>query len=298
MAIEHVKTWRVGDVEISRIVEVNGFADDLAMLLEGGGPEDLARYPWLAPHFATPEGKMVISFQAFVVKTPERRIMVDTCIGNDRTRHFGVFNDMQTSFLEDIAAVGCPAESIDTVLCTHLHFDHTGWNTRRVDGKWVPTFPNARYLMSRAEFEDLQHEIRTGGHYTGHVPDSIQPVLDAGLVDFIDIPHQPAPEIRLFPTPGHTAGHCSVHISSRGEEAVITGDLMHHPIQCAEPDRPGNFDALKEVACRTRREFLQSYGDGRALVIGSHFADPTAGRVVRDGQAWRLDVSERAKVGA
>jgi len=298
MALEHVKTWRVGDVEISRIVEVDGFADNLSMLWEGGGPEDLAKYPWLAPHFATPDGKMVISFQAFVVKTPTRRIMVDTCLGNDRTRHFPIFNDMQTSFLEDIAAVGCPAESIDTVLCTHLHFDHTGWNTRLVDGQWVPTFPNARYLMSRAEFADLQHEMQTGGHYTGHVADSVQPVLDAGLVDFIDIPHQVTPEIRLFPTPGHTAGHCSVHLSSRGEDAVITGDLMHHPIQCAEPDRRGNFDSDKDTACRTRRQFLEAYGDGRALVIGSHFADPSAGRVVRDGPAWKLDVSQRAKVEA
>ena len=127
MAREHIRTWKVGDLEVSRIVEVYGFADNLGMLWEDGGAEDLQRYPWLYPHFATPDGLMVISFQAFVVKTPTRRIMVDTCLGNDRKRHFAVFNDLQTSFLDDIAAVGCPAESIDTVLCTHLHFDHTGW---------------------------------------------------------------------------------------------------------------------------------------------------------------------------
>ena len=292
MALEHVRRWMVGEVEVSRIVEVYGFADNLSMLFEGGSPELLRKYDWLFPHFATPEGQMVISFQAFVVKVGERRIMVDTCLGNDRQRHFAVFNDMQTSFLDDIASVGCPADSIDTVLCTHLHFDHTGWNTRRVDGKWVPTFPNARYLMASSEFADLRHAQEDGGHYTGHIADSIQPVLDAGLVDFIDVPHQVLPEIRLFPTPGHTAGHCSVHISSRGEDAVITGDLMHHPIQCAEPDRPGNFDGDKPLAAQTRRAFLERYGDGRSLVIGSHFAEPTAGHVVPDGPAWRFNARE------
>jgi len=290
MALEHVKTWRIGKVEVSRIVEVNGFADNLSMLWQGGGPDDLKRHPWLFPHFATPEGLMVLSFQAFVIRTGERRIMVDTCLGNDRQRQFPIFNDLQTSFLDDIAGVGCPAESIDTVLCTHLHFDHTGWNTRLVDGKWVPTFPNARYLIARGEYEDLKHAMADGSHYTGHVPDSIQPILDAGLADFIDYDHQVTPEIRLFPTPGHTAGHCSVHISSDGEEGVITGDLMHHPVQCAEPDRLGNFDGDKEQAARTRRAFLERYSDGRSLVIGSHFADPTAGHLVRDGSAWRLSV--------
>ncbi len=290
MAAEHIRTWRIGKVEVSRIVEVYGFADNISMLFEGGTPELLGRYDWLFPHFATPEGQMLLSFQAFVVKAGDRRIMVDTCIGNDRQRQFPIFNDMQTSFLDDIAHAGCPAESIDTVLCTHLHFDHTGWNTRLVDGKWVPTFPNARYLIARGEYEDLKHAMVDGSHYTGHVPDAVQPILDAGLVDFIDYDHQVTPEIRLFPTPGHTAGHCSVHISSEGQDAVITGDLMHHPVQCAEPDRHGNFDGDKPMAARTRREFLERYSDGKSLVIGSHFPDPTAGRLARDGSGWRFNV--------
>jgi glyoxylase-like metal-dependent hydrolase (beta-lactamase superfamily II) len=289
MAIEHVRTWKVGQVEISRIVEVNGFDDDIAMLFQGGTPQLLLQYPWLQPHFATPSGRMILSFQAFVIRTGDRRIMVDTCIGADRQRQFPIFNNLQTSFLDDIAAVGCPAESVDTVLCTHLHFDHTGWNTQLVDGKWVPTFPNARYLIAKGEYDDLLHAVEHGGHYTGHVPDSVQPILDAGLVDFIDFDHQVTPEIRLFPTPGHTGGHCSVHISSEGQDAVITGDLMHHPVQCAEPDREGNFDGDKAMACRTRRAFLETYCDGHSLIIGSHFPEPTAGKLVRDGAGWKLE---------
>ena len=297
MAAEHIRTWKVGDVEISRIVEVNAFADNLSMLFEGGSPEVLKKYDWMFPHFATPEGLMMLSFQAFVIKAGERRIMVDTCLGNDRTRHFGVFNNLQTSFLEDIASVGCPAESIDTVLCTHLHFDHTGWNTRLVDGEWVPTFPNARYLFAKAEWDDLQHHIaHPSGHYTGHVSDSVQPVLDAGLVDFVEIDHRVTDEIWLEPTPGHTAGHVSIHVASRGQEAVITGDLMHHPIQCAEPERPGNFDALQDLAIQTRLDFMSRYEEGPVMVIGSHFCDPTAGHIRKDGErSWRFAVDAEAK---
>ena len=297
MAAENIRTWKVGDVEISRIVEVNAFTDDLAMLFQGGSPEDIKRHPWLIPHFATAEGKMMLSFQAFVIRAGDRRIMVDTCLGNDRTRHFAVFNNLQTSFLEDIASVGCPAESIDTVLCTHLHFDHTGWNTRLVEGKWVPTFPEARYLMAQAEWDDLQHELQTGGHYTGHIADALQPVLDAGLADFVGVDHRVTDEIWLEPTPGHTAGHVSIHIASKGEEAVITGDLMHHPIQCAEPERPGNFDAAKDVAIQTRLDFMSKYEGGKALVIGSHFCDHTAGHIHRDGEAWRFSVDVPANAG-
>ena len=288
MAAEHIRRWQIGNVEVFRIVEVNGFADNLSMLFEGGSPAMLQQYDWLYPHFATPEGKMVISFQAFVVKAGDRRIMIDTCLGNDRTRQFDVFNNLQTSFLEDIASVGCPAESIDTVLCTHLHFDHTGWNTQLVDGNWTPTFKNARYLMGRAEYEDLQHAMVDGSHYTGHFADSVKPILDAGLADFIESEHKVTDEIRLFPTPGHTAGHCSVHISSQGQDAVITGDLMHHPIQCAEWDRPGNFDGDQDLARHTRQSFLTTYEGGKALVIGSHFPEPTGGHVTRDGSGWRF----------
>lgn len=124
------------------------------------------------------------------------------------------------------------------------------------------------------------------------MPDSVQPILDAGLVDFIDYEHQVTDEIRLFPTPGHTAGHCSVHIASEGQDAVITGDLMHHPVQCAEPDRHGNFDGDKPLAAQTRRAFLERYCDGRSLVIGSHFPEPTAGHLEREGEGWKLKVEQ------
>ena len=292
MALADIRHWQIGDVRVSRIVEVGQFADNIQMLYPDADADWLRQFTWLAPRFVTPEGQMVISFQAFVVQTPTRRIMVDTCIGNDRQRRFGVFTNLQTSFLADIAAAGCPAESIDTVLCTHLHFDHTGWNTQRVNGKWVPTFPQARYLFGKKEWDALRSMRSVGDGHTEHFDDCIAPIVDAGLADFVTTDHRVCEEIWLEPTHGHTAGHCSVRIRSRGEEAVITGDLMHHPCQCTVPDKHANFDDDKVMAARTRREFLGRVDNRRMLVIGSHFAEPTAGWVEKAGDSWKFFAKE------
>ena len=286
MAKEHMKTWTIGKVEVTRIVEVNGHTDPLSFLLEGGSAELMKQYDWLFPHFATPEGDMRISFQCFVVKTPTHRIMIDTCIGNDRQRRFDIFNNMNTSFLADIAAAGCPAESINTVLCTHLHFDHVGWNTHRVNGKWVPTFPNARYLFGKTEWEHWKTMPREGNEESMHLVDSIDPIIAAGLAEFVDTDFKIIPGVRLIPTPGHTPGHVSVHISSEGKEAVITGDLMHHPVQIAVPEMKGNFCMDPVQSGKTRRAFVERYANQPTLIIGSHFPDPTAGWIASDENGW------------
>lgn len=292
MAADHMRTWKIGNVEVTRIVEVNNHVDPLAVLLEDGSPELMKKYDWLFPDFATPDGDMMISFQCFVVKTPERQIMLDTCIGNDRRRVFDIFTNMQGSFLEDLALTGCTPETVDTVLCTHLHFDHVGWNTQLVNGNWVPTFPNARYLFSEQEWEHWKDMPRDGSVEAEHLVDSIDPILAAGLVDLVGPNHQVTDEIRLIPTPGHTPGHVSVHISSQGKDAVITGDLMHHPVQFAVPDMRANFCMDADLACKTRREFIQRYENRKAFVIGSHFCDPTAGWIVRDEESWRFEVDK------
>ena len=289
MSVQHLKTWKIGDVEVTRIVEINAFEDDVAMLLPKAPADLLLSYPWMIPNFALPDGKMLISFQAFAVKIGERRIMVDTCIGKDREREFDVFTHMQSEFMEDLAAAGFTPDRIDTVLCTHLHFDHIGWNTHLVDGKWVPTFPNARYLIGRTEWEHWQELRRTGGyHHMAHLDDAMDPVVEAGLVDLVEPHHRISEEMWLEPTPGHTPGHVSVFISSKGEEAVITGDLMHHPIQLVLPDEEVRFDMDKVAGPRTRREFVARMTDSPTLVIGSHFADPTGGWVVTDGDSLRF----------
>lgn len=292
MAQQHTRRWRIGAVEVVRIVEIFEECTDDAILFQDCGPERIKRYPWLLPHYATPEGKIKINFQAFAVRAGERRIMVDTCVGNEKHRQAPLFNQLQSSFLEDLTAAGFAPESIDTVLCTHLHLDHVGWNTRRMSGRWVPTFPNARYLFNRKEWDFIHGLANVPGAEVDHLPDSLQPVFEAGLIDFVDTSHQVTPEVRLIPTPGHTPGHVSVQIDSQGQRAVITGDLMHHPIQCAEPGLKTNFCADHEQSQRTRREFLARVSERRDYVIASHFCDPTGGWITREGEAWRFEGDE------
>jgi glyoxylase-like metal-dependent hydrolase (beta-lactamase superfamily II) len=289
MAIEHMKTWKVGQVEITRLVEVWKWEDDIWMVLEDSKPPIVHTQPWLIPDHATTEGRMFINFQAFFVRAGARRIMIDTCIGADRERQFPVFTKMRTTFMQDLASLGIAPNDIDTVLCTHLHFDHVGWNTHLVDGRWVPTFPQARYLFSRQEYDHWLMLRDTGGyHGINHLSDAVDPVIEAGLVDFIPHDYALTEEIRLLPTPGHTPGHVSVYISSHGEEAVITGDMMHHPIQVAMPEHPATFDMDKPAGAKTRVEFVNRFQGKPVLIIGSHFADPGAGYIVPNGSGWKL----------
>ena len=234
-----------------------------------------------------------MSVHAFVIESPGHRqssgcrMVVDTCIGNDKRRAFPGWNMLQLPFLADLEKAGFARASIDHVLCTHLHVDHVGWNTMLVGGKWVPTF-HARGISSGARNGSTGRKRASPARPTRDLlDDSVRPVFDAGLADLVEGDARITEEIRLEPTPGHTPGHHSVRISSRGEEAVITGDLMHHPVQMAHPEWGSHFDSNYGEAIATRRAFLERYGDKPTLVLGTHFATPSAGRIVRDGSAWR-----------
>jgi glyoxylase-like metal-dependent hydrolase (beta-lactamase superfamily II) len=292
MAKENIKNWKVGDVDVVRIVEINAHQDPFTMLSPDFTPEIAKRHGWLVPNFATPEGVMKISFQCFVVRSGRERIMIDTCIGNEREREFAVFSDRHGSFIEDLKAAGYPRETITQVMCTHLHSDHVGWNTMKVDGRFVPTFPNARYLFGKKEYAHWQQMKKHGSHHDlRHFEDSVVPIAEAGLAEFIEPTMPLTDEVSLFPTHGHTPGHVSVMIRSRGQQAVITGDAMHHPIQLAEPDYRNNFDMDPEQALRTRKELFERLADKDILVIGTHFCDPTSGYIVRDAKNWKLKLA-------
>jgi glyoxylase-like metal-dependent hydrolase (beta-lactamase superfamily II) len=257
--------------------------------------EEILPIGWLQPHFADERGRLKMSIHALVVETPDRRIVVDTCLGNDKqNRRIPTWNNLQGPFLADLAAAGYPRESIDTVLCTHLHVDHVGWNTMLVDGTngtktWVPTFPKARYLMGRIEFAHWQSQ-RERDDMAAIFADSVKPVHEAGLVDLVENDHRVCDEISLVPTIGHTPGHVSVRIRSAGEEALITGDFMHHPCQIARPDWSSTADSDPHQARRTRERMLKDLSERPVLVIGTHFAGATAGHIVRDGDVYRLAV--------
>jgi glyoxylase-like metal-dependent hydrolase (beta-lactamase superfamily II) len=289
MAAKDIKRWSVGRVTVTRIVERSPFDIPVAALFQDETEELLRPFEWLRPHFVSPEGRLLIAFQCFVVEASGRRMVVDTCIGNDRVRRYAVFNDMRTAFLDDMLAAGFPPDTIDTVMCTHLHFDHVGWNTRLENGRWVPTFPNARYLFARLDWENICRQRAAGDPRAQHYPDSLEPIAAAGLADFIEPGgHTVCDEVWLEPTPGHTPGHVCVHISSQGAEAIITGDIMHSPLQCAFPEKESAFDEDRSLACCTRRSFLSRCCDRGTLLFGTHFPEPTAGYIRRNESNWRF----------
>jgi glyoxylase-like metal-dependent hydrolase (beta-lactamase superfamily II) len=296
--------WQVGDIRITRLVETAGtgpLGGEHSPLPEAY-PQTLQKIGWLHPHFTDENGYGRFSVHALLIETPSTRLIVDTCVGNDKPRLFPFFNMLNTTFLSDLTAAGWPRESVNGVLCTHLHIDHVGWNTVLEAGRWVPTFPNARYYMGRSELAHWQKEMEREGadpsfsataqammDTRATFTDSVQPVLDAGLETLVETTAQIAPGIRLIPTPGHTPGHVSVVIESHGERAVITGDLMHHPCQIAHPEWSAAFDSDPRQSEVTRREFFAQFADTPTLIIGTHFGGPTAGYLLRDGKDYWLE---------
>ncbi len=281
--------WKIGDVTVTKVLELEATGGS-RFLLPQATREAILPIAWLRPHFADDEGRLRMSIHAFLVETPTRRIVVDTCLGNDKEgRRIPGWNGLNTRFLADLAAAGAPRERIDTVLCTHLHVDHVGWNTMRQDGAWVPTFPNARYLMGRAEYAHW-----AGPHEREDMravfADSVAPVFDAGLVDLVETDHRICEELSLIPTLGHTPGHVSLRIESRGERGLITGDFLHHPCQIAHPEWSSTADWDPAEAQRTRERMFAELAGAPVLVLGTHFAGATAGRIARDGAVWRLEV--------
>ena len=280
------EVWQIGNVKITRVVEME-VSGGTRFILPDATREAVRGYRWMHPHFMDDDGNLVMSIHALVVDTGERRIVVDTCIGNDKERAIPTWSNLQTSFLADLETAGYPPPSIDTVLCTHLHVDHVGWNTMLVDGEWVPTFPGARYLVAETEWRYW----RDAESSQDVLADSVRPVLDAGLVDFVPTDHRLCDEVWLEPTPGHTPGHVSVHIASDGEDALITGDCIHHPCQMTRTDWCSSADTDQLQGRKTRESLLERVADSDVLVIGTHFATPTAGHVRRreHGSYW-LDV--------
>ncbi len=289
------RSWSIGDVRVTRVVETDYVEGGLELYFPLYTKEAALAIDWLQPHFATPDGRLRYSIHALVIEAGGRRIVVDTCVGNHKPREiFAQWHMLQTEFLSGLRAAGFPPESIDTVLCTHLHLDHVGWNTMLLDGRWVPTFPNARYLFGRREYEAFMQATRNDAPTSIHVldraifADSIAPVVDAGLMELVEADQRLCDEVRLVPTHGHTAGHVSVEISSRGETAFITGDFCHHPCQLVHPDWSlyADFDAAA-AAARRWEGFAQCAGSP-VLMIGTHWSEPTAGHIEREGDAFRL----------
>ncbi|MGI5132987.1 MBL fold metallo-hydrolase [Pseudonocardia sp. CA-107938] len=283
-SIAGIRRWTIGEATVTRVLELPPLVADPQRFL-ATDRATIRRHDWLQPEFADAEGNIVLHFQAFVIEADGRRILVDPCIGNAKPRTPASMNMLDGPFLEHLAAAGYPRASIDHVLCTHLHTDHCGWNTMLVDGTWVPTFPQARYLFVGSEYEYLRHDDR--GDAPAVLADSVRPVVDAGLVTIVGPDHVVTESVRLLPTPGHTPGHSSILIASGGREAIISGDALHHPVQLAAPAIGDHFSWDAELAGTTRRELLADVAQRQALLLGSHFAGPTGVFLEPVGDAWR-----------
>jgi glyoxylase-like metal-dependent hydrolase (beta-lactamase superfamily II) len=297
--------WKIGDLTITKIEEsVNSQGPELwTNALAGASREEMDAIEWLKPVFFSEAGQFSTSCHSFLVQTPDKRIVIDTCVGNDKKRAVAAFNLRDTPYLDRVRDFGWPLDEVDGVVCTHLHVDHVGWNTRLVDGEWVPTFPNAEYFFVRPEYDHWQHYAttpRVPGAYTDWAydmvdgvavfEDSIKPIADAGLITFVEQDGTITPEMSLIPTPGHTPGHASVLIESRGESAVVTGDLMHFVCQISRPDWSATLDSDLKKAAETRQAFVERFADTDTLVLGTHFGTPTGGRIVRAGSSYRFVV--------
>jgi len=285
-----VLKWKIGDVTVTRIVEFESpvpYGADTSFIRDAK-PEALREMPWLYPNFVTADGALNLSVHALLVDAPGMKLVVDTCVGNDKPRGMTLGRPLHRPFLMDIAEAGFPREKVDVVVCTHLHVDHVGWNTMLENDKWVPTFPHARYLLAKQEYEYWRAQ-RGDPEQRDVYFDSVKPVFDAGLVETVDLDHRISPEVRLMPSTGHTPGHVSVVIESKGNTAVITGDMMHHPCQIGRPHWVAVFDTNPSAALVTRNALLKDWVDKPILVIGTHFVAPTAGYIKRDGNTYRFE---------
>lgn len=281
--------WSLGDILVHRIDEIELPRQTGPWLLPAATKEVLDEAAWLRPHFADAEVPRLAS-HSFAVEAGGLRIVVDTGIGNGKTRANPAWDGLDTDFLERLTAAGFAPESVDLVITTHLHTDHVGWNTRLAGGDWIPTFPNARYLTSRTEWDhwtatDLD-EARTQ-----MFRDSVDPVRDAGQYDAVAVPAQGrevAPGVHLVPAPGHTPGQVAVELRGGDRRALITGDSIHHPVQLSHPHVHSCVDIDSAAAIRTRARLLDGLADTDTLLLGTHFPRPTAGTVRREHGRYRL----------
>lgn len=285
--------WTVGDVEIHQLTELEA-GEIIQEIIEGATPEAIRDIAWLQPYFADPEGNLKAIVQSFLIRSGERNILVDTCIGNNKQRdEVAEWSNLKTPFLEGLSELGLSVEDIDIVACTHLHMDHVGWNTRRADGAWVPTFPNASYLFANAEYRYWQgvpeKEIEDDH---AAFRDSVSPIVEAGLAQFVSVDHRLDENVSFVPTPGHTPAHVSVMIASGGKSALISGDALHHPCQMARPGWSTESDTDPDQARETRLSLLNRLAGTETLLLGSHFAKPTGGTVVPVDNGYELKFSD------
>lgn len=284
-----MKQIQLGEFTIDAIFEDCGPVETVSGMLPTSNADDVARHiPWMTPTwYDTAEEKLILIFQSFILRTPQHTILIDSCIGNDKERSHPDFHMRKGPWLDNLHALGLTPEDIDIVMCTHLHPDHVGWNTQLRDGRWVPTFPNARYLFERTEYAFWEKENEAGSERIGLTfEDSVLPVMEAGQAELVDGDHEVTSGIWLEPTPGHSPGHVVVNIESQDKKGVFIGDLMHHPIQVPHPDWSTCFCWDMAMSAATRTKFVDRHTGTDTLIVPVHFAGESAGHIVeKEGES-------------
>jgi len=283
--------FAAGDLTVHRIIEQETtFLPALDMF--PALTEDLLAQnrDWLRKAGAIDADDMLIlCFQSHIVRTPHHTILIDSCIGNDKPRPLRPKWNMKTddTYLRTLKAAGFSVADIDFVMCTHLHVDHVGWNTRLEGGRWVPTFPNARYLFGKTEFD-----YWTEQHAKTAVPafgDSVLPVVEAKRAEIVRDDFAIGDHLRILPTPGHTPGHSAFVLGREKDDAVFAGDLIHSPLQALHPELSPRFDVDQAQAAVTRRNFLERYCDTDTLCCTAHFPSPSTGKIRRKGNGFACE---------
>lgn len=280
---------KIGDVTVTKVVELDRSSTPIGFMLPDSTPERIAaQREWLGPELLDPAtGNHKATIHSYIVRTPWHTIVIDTCVGNDKPRHgLEPWHMRKGTYLGDLAAAGLKPEDVDLVVCTHLHVDHVGWNTRLEGGRWVPTFPKAKYVFARDEFEFWKKETEAGREEFGLIGDSVMPIVTASLARLVPSDHVIDDRLQLEPSPGHTPGHVNVRLRTTAGEAVFTGDMMHRPIQVAETGWNSRFCSDQDLARQTRPAFVEKHADADILILAAHF--PVPGRIVAPGGKMRF----------
>ncbi len=290
-----MQRWKIGSAVVTRIEEQLGPGSfPPSQYFSGFEPEVLERnLDWLVPNHYQPEADAIVtSVHSWLIQTARHTILLDTCSGNHKDRHWWPrFHMLDSPFLQRLAQAGVTPGQVDYVMCTHLHADHIGWNTRLQDGRWVPTFPNARYLFSRTECEHWDPLLNPAGADDPHRriawQDSVLPIIEAGLAERVSGPHAVGEGLLIEDAPGHTPGHILLKLQDRSGGGVFCGDVIHHPLQLCAPHWNSQFCADPPQARATRRRVLEHCADSGDLLLPTHFGAPHVVRVRPDGPVFR-----------
>ena len=283
--------FNVGDFTVHRIIEQETTFLQANDALPTLTPELLAENrEWLQKTGALDANDtLILCFQSYIIKTPHHTILIDSCIGNDKPRPLRPKWNMKTddAYMRALAASGFSVNDIDFVMCTHLHVDHVGWNTRLENGRWVPTFPKARYVFGKTEFDHWSKENAKAE--VAPFVDSVLPVVEARKAEIVTNDYSIGDHIRILPTPGHTPGHVAFTLGRTKDEAVFAGDLIHTPLQLRYPELSPKFDVDPKQAATTRRSFLERYCDTDTLCCTAHFPSPSTGKIRRHGNGFSCE---------